>query len=407
MTDQNNTNRRTLLKGVGAAGTVAILGTTPAVAKGDGGKPCHKDFTCEDEDGAYVKIEFVEDDEGNCYFEEVTDTGLVTVTDWESKDGEDCDPVRVELEYDAGFTASKLMAFGGTDCETKTVDVSGDDDRLDSYESGLQNNGGDTAAISNIQFCIVEEQIFGSGEVAFGYEDLPAGGADWDVNDLVIDMNTSYKASGYSNGNPVIDQLTFDIIPQALGAGDDHRWLLDFDDDEICSGSYTLTTYDTAGDQVDQETGTLPGVITVFNSTQALFDDYLANAQKPGGERCEKPNYWANLTITFDDGCPLDIPTSPKDTGVNAEDLFFGPTLYNKRRDLYVQRGDSRLVTVPDTWDWPLGAVQIWDAYEDVDMDSAGEPDYTVDDWYDGVYDDTLTTNCNFEPNDDNEIESV
>jgi hypothetical protein len=412
MTDETDNidwgiDRRTILKGAAVgAGITGMPGL--ATAKPGGGGPCFKDFECED--GTSVKIEFVieEDDEGNitdCYFEEETDTDLVTVDDWESKDGEECDPTSVTLSYADGFTASKLMAYGGRDCDTETVDVT--EEELDAYESGLETKSGNRAAISNLQFCIVEDQIFGSGEVAFGYEDLPKTGSDWDVNDLVVDMNASFEASGRTDGNPNVTQLTFDIIPQALGAGDDHEWRLDFSDSEICSGSYTLTTYDTVGNQVSEETGTVPDEITVFESTQALFDEFLSNAERPGKvDGCEKPNKWARLTITFDSGCPLDIPETPDALNVNASGLFFGPVLYNKNKELFVRRDDERLVAVPDTWAWPLGAVPIWDAYAEVDEGSPG-PSYTETDWYDGSQDSSVTTNCNFETRDDNSIESV
>lgn len=81
------------------------------------------DFECE-EGETYVKIEFIieREDDGNiidCYFEEKTDTGLVDVTYWENKDGEECESIYVEWEAD-GYVASKGMAFGGDDCNTAT-----------------------------------------------------------------------------------------------------------------------------------------------------------------------------------------------------------------------------------------------------------------------------------------------
>lgn len=152
--DSTRFSRRKVLQGVGTASAIGVLGTGSAAAQG---KPCFKDFGCEE--GIYAKIEFVEvyedtDDDGeeelvDCYFEEETDTGLVEVTDWESKEGEECDPISVTLDYADGYTAGELEAYGGQDCDTVTNPGIG-------YESGLVNNGGNQAAISNIQFCIVE-----------------------------------------------------------------------------------------------------------------------------------------------------------------------------------------------------------------------------------------------------------
>ncbi|MFO7925357.1 hypothetical protein [Natronomonas sp.] len=147
-------DRRTVLKSAGAASGAALIGVSfsgVAAAKG-GGKPCHKAFECTEGD-AYVKFEFVTetDEDGNitdCYFEEETDTGLVEITDWDSKDGEECEPVSVEWEAD-GYVATTVMAFGGGDCDTV-------DDPGTVYMSGLENNGGNTAAISNLQFCLEE-----------------------------------------------------------------------------------------------------------------------------------------------------------------------------------------------------------------------------------------------------------
>lgn len=146
-------NRRTAMKSAGAASGAVLLGSSfsgVAAARG-GGKPCHKVFECEVDE--YVKIEFVEyydeaEEEYVCYFEEETDTGLIEITNWENKDGEECEPISVEWEAD-GYVAAKVMAFGGNDCDT--VENPGT-----SYTSGLENSGGNTAAISNLQFCLEE-----------------------------------------------------------------------------------------------------------------------------------------------------------------------------------------------------------------------------------------------------------
>ncbi|MGB9956418.1 hypothetical protein ACOZ4B_08515 [Haloferax prahovense] len=147
-------NRRTVLKGVGGASGAALVGApfSGVAAAGGRGRPCHKDFECADGD-VYVKFEFVieTDEEGvitECGFEEETDTGLIQITEWEHKHGEACEPISVEWEAD-GYVATKVTAFGGTDCDT--VNYPGT-----AYTSELQNNGGNTAAISNLQFCLEE-----------------------------------------------------------------------------------------------------------------------------------------------------------------------------------------------------------------------------------------------------------
>lgn len=166
---ESSIDRRTALKGAGLAGMGLLGGSAfpgSVAAKGRGGPPagrgpCHKDFECEDGEN-YVKFEFVEywdedEEEYVCYFEEETDTGLVEITYWESKEGEACEPVYVEWEAD-GYVATNVMAFGGNDCDTVEEPGGSYHADPDEREGGLVNNGGNTAAISNLQFCLEEAE---------------------------------------------------------------------------------------------------------------------------------------------------------------------------------------------------------------------------------------------------------
>ena len=160
---EDGIDRRTLLKGtatLAGAGLVGVpvLSGTVAAKPSRGNAPCHRDFSCS-EDGTYVKFEFVveEDDEGNvldCYFEEETDTGLLEITSWESKPGEPCEPIAVEWDADTHI-AGTVLAYGGGDCER--IEDPGTSYRADGEgEAGLDTPSGRTAAISNLQFCLVE-----------------------------------------------------------------------------------------------------------------------------------------------------------------------------------------------------------------------------------------------------------
>lgn len=148
----NGIDRRAVLRGVAASGIgLAGLSGLSGAATARAGPPCHRSFSCEGD--YFVKLEFVQywdDDEDAyvCQFVEETDTGLVQITDWEGKDGQECDPISVTWDSD-GYVVTNLMAFGGRDCETVT-------DPGESYTSRLENNGGQQAAISNLQFCLVE-----------------------------------------------------------------------------------------------------------------------------------------------------------------------------------------------------------------------------------------------------------
>jgi len=146
--------RRTLLKtaaaGTGIAGMPGLV-TARGPPGGKGGQPCHKAFECT---GTYVKYEFVEDD-GECYFEEETDTGgLVTIDSYTSKEGEPCEPISVEWSVAGGDSATKVMAYGGQDCVTAL-----NPDPSQSFEPGLEGPSGETAAISNLQFCVESDSL--------------------------------------------------------------------------------------------------------------------------------------------------------------------------------------------------------------------------------------------------------
>lgn len=151
-----NIDRRTILKG--AAVGAGIYGMSGSATASGSGAPCFKDFECSD-DATYVKIEFVieYDDDGNivdCYFEEETDTDLISIDSYTSKEDETCEPISVEWSVADGYLATKVMAYGGQDCVTATDLLS----TGGTFEPGLDGAGGQTAAISNLQFCVEEEE---------------------------------------------------------------------------------------------------------------------------------------------------------------------------------------------------------------------------------------------------------
>ncbi|MFB6161515.1 MAG: hypothetical protein ABEJ61_10130 [Haloferacaceae archaeon] len=401
--DDGGINRRTVLQS--AAVGAGLAGMSGLAAGRGGGQPCHKEFSCEG-DGTYVKFEFVVEtnEEGtvtDCYFEEETDTGLVEITDWESKDGEQCEPVSVTWESateDPTYVATAGLAFGGDDCEEVSDPEEG------SYTSNLENAGGNTAAISNLQFCVVEVRDI-VGTINLSYEDLPKASSDWDVNDWVVDLIGTFTASGETDeGTPLVTEFTFDIVPQARGAGDDHEWHFALPSSTLCgAGSYDLVVKDGTGAEIRSSDGDFDGGsdvdVTVFPHTEDVFDD-LENAERPGEtDGCTPPREWATLTVAFDEPCAIDVPQEKGDVDVNGSNLFFDPYLKNLAKPVEVHSGDVRLVAVPDDWQWPLGAVQIWDAYTEVE-ESGGEPVYTTTDWYDAVADADLVTSCDFDPSD-------
>lgn len=152
----SNIDRRTALKGIGAMGVASVIGTT-TVAADAGAEECD----CPAGTVAWGKYEFVDCDfefEKGDSFELGGGGLLVEITDWESKEGEECEPISVEYEAAAGYAVTHICAFGGNDTDT-------DDEPDGTYESDLENNGGKRAAISHITLCVEEDDAFGGYQV--------------------------------------------------------------------------------------------------------------------------------------------------------------------------------------------------------------------------------------------------
>ena len=262
--DQNDSRiaRRTALKAAGVAG-VGISGLSGlAAAKGNGGgpgaggPPCHKDFSCE-YDGTYVKIEFVEDDEA-CYFEEETDTGLVEITDWEGKDGEECEPISVEWETN-GYVVTKVMAFGGTDCASDS-----DEDGLDGFDEKLKNPAGQRAAISNLQFCLEEDDdpeipecpIYGTSRedptAIFSIQTDPDGDI---VETQIGEITDESSDSNYPNGVAFDDENNVWYYAEDDGTFRSLTWVDEDEFEEVTWGTVTPNGEAVAGAAFWDETG--------------------------------------------------------------------------------------------------------------------------------------------------------
>ena len=161
-------SRRTALRAIGATGVAVGFGTGVGAARPDHAgrsgaekrkreqnQPGHKEFDCPEEMEHLGTFEFVieEDDDGNvidCYFEQTEgDEALVTITDFDSKDDEECEPIVVYYESDS-HAVGQVSAFGGMDTHV-------DDEPEDGvYESELENRGGQQAAISLLHICGTE-----------------------------------------------------------------------------------------------------------------------------------------------------------------------------------------------------------------------------------------------------------
>jgi hypothetical protein len=224
-----------------------------------------------------------------------------------------------------------------------------------------------------------------------GYEDRPLGeGNDYDYNDFLVRIDTEFDVQQTDSGFEV-DEIRFDILPRARVASREHVFNLLFPADTLCDGDYELTVFDGTGAEISSETDQFTGDsdvdLELFDTGDAFPVD---GTNGTTGEPCVESNRTAQLTITFDSPCPFDIddlePTAP-----NGGGLFFDPYItVGDDPDRTVRAGDIRLVTVPDTWLWPLREVPIWEAYDEVDDDGTGQPVFTTETWFDGGFDPTL-----------------
>jgi hypothetical protein len=232
-----------------------------------------------------------------------------------------------------------------------------------------------------------------------GYEDLPEGeGNDYDYNDFLVRLNTDFGVQQVGD-DFVVDWIEFDITPRAHGGARNHEFNLLFPQGVLCDGTYDLRVYDSGGvvrDSVGQSFETSTGDVDVF-----LFETNDALPPKTNNDpnvACMTPNRTAVLRIDFNSPCTFDIaslePTQPHGSG-----LFFDPyiNVFEPGTTVIehsIGAGDVRLLTVPDTWLWPIEKVPIWDAYTEVD-DNGGLPEFTTTTWFDGGYDVTqVYSNC-------------
>jgi hypothetical protein len=242
-----------------------------------------------------------------------------------------------------------------------------------------------------------------------GYEDLPQGGGnDYDYNDFLVRFDTDFDVRQAGDTSEV-DSITLDILPRARGASFEHEFGIELLPEFLCAGEYNLTVFDATDSEVSSDSGSFDGSsdvdiplfilsdtsdaaapVTVLGSSRCISpnvdehvhvlvsdsintgDAYPEDATNiVDGEACVESLRTAELTITFDDPCEFDIdvldPTAPHGSG-----LFFNPYIVPDQTGETIDVGDVRLLTIPDTWLWPLKEVPIWEVYDEVDEDGTG-----------------------------------
>lgn len=253
-------NRRTVLKGIGAVGVVGTIGTDVVVSTDQ------SECDCPDGTIAWGKYEF-EDcefvfEEGDNF--ELDGGGyLVEISDWESKEEEDCEPVTVHYEVADGFEVTHICAFGGNDTDT-------DEDPDGTYESDLVNNGGTQAAISHITFCVGEVEGFPSYQIDLIYGepieqfDPDAGVTYNEQNRLLQDywsgdgLGTHHfhrQSDAYEGCWDDFDNVEqSEAIPTYITVEDGTAIACVEPDDAECLEEFALVSYGAPGDKWDPDT---------------------------------------------------------------------------------------------------------------------------------------------------------
>lgn len=162
-------NRRTLLHGVGAVGTVGIVGVSPAAGRGNQGRgrgnqnngnvmgQQENDNSLDSCDcpGGTILVKYNVENGEDCRFVNAEGPDVIDIIDWVNKDEEECQPIEVEFTVQEGYIlAGEVCSFGGNDYH---ADEPSEDNGVYTYVSDLETRGGQQAAISNITFCVVEE----------------------------------------------------------------------------------------------------------------------------------------------------------------------------------------------------------------------------------------------------------
>ena len=274
-------NRRTVLKGVGAMGVAGFIGTGTVAGKRAGEAVCD----CPTETVAWGKFEFQ-----GCEFvfekgENFEGDGgpLVEITDWESKAGEECEPVTVNYDVADGYEVIHICAFGGN--------ATDDDAEPDgTYESDLENKGGRRAAISHLTFCVGEAERFPGYQIDLIHGDPieqfdPANGVTYNEQERL--MQSYWSGQGLDTGDFVRSDSDYahcfdtddheKAIPQSIEVTDGTATACVKPDDADCLDDFALVSYGAPGDSWDPATA----------PQQVLWDvDTTGEVDEEGGTVC-------------------------------------------------------------------------------------------------------------------------
>jgi hypothetical protein len=212
-------------------------------------------------------------------------------------------------------------------------------------------------------------EIFVMCTLRLGFEDLSLEGSnDWDYNDLVVDVGIRVTLGGNME-EPDLEAIHL-TTKRLVGGPEFSAKVHEFHvapDVFSCDGNYLKRTYRPDG-SVFEEAGKF------YNGDDIL----IFTEAKPIPERVE-------LSIFFDvppEGCPCnkEILGDPLNN-FHGESLFFYPWMKAIKNGgaITVEPGDSRLLAVPDQWQWPDEMQSIWLKYPKV---TEGNPPIFVPFWW-------------------------
>ena len=216
--------------------------------------------------------------------------------------------------------------------------------------------------------------IFLGGTASIAFEDLEIDEeSDYDYNDWVVDLTIN---TNYDGDTPNMSSISFAILPKARGAGHDHRFHIlipqdTFDED----GTYELVINGTGGsDSGIFNSGNDMDFIVIPDTRESLGGETHNHTNTKEGEGPTAETVTATLTITFNTPFYYDFslydPYSAD--SMHGEGLFFDPYLEvdtgdNNQfdsADYEIHKVDPRILTVPDSWEWPEEGISIWNVYE-------------------------------------------
>jgi LruC domain-containing protein len=239
------------------------------------------------------------------------------------------------------------------------------------------------------------ENLFEGGVLTIAFEDMEIprrGSSDYDYNDWVVDLTIN---TIYAGDTPNLASIRFDILPEARGAGYDHRFHILIPAGTFAQGGESKLEIIGLGASTDVKpfNTSIDNDFEVIPDTRAALGGELHNHTNT--KENEGPTAAATtavLTIVFDASFYHDFsqydPYNSADS-MHGEGLFFDPYLevdagtpnhqFDEPASYDIHTGDKRILTVPHDWDWPEEGIAIWNVYSGV---SVGDPPIFTDGWW-------------------------